>query len=111
MFHRLANGAALKMHLKNIAPLLRRWNACHSQMSLSMQGPGEKLEVVVHESVRKGDSLVTSYLDWFRLLIAHFDAISILIGYVTRTSFKYKAISIKILVAQPVDRVLLLSPL
>jgi hypothetical protein len=62
-----------------------------------IEGRDEDFEVVC-ESVKKGDSLAESYLDWLKLFIIHFDAISILIGYVTGPEFGYNAISIEIVV-------------
>jgi len=113
MLQKLTKGAAIKMHLNTIAPLLKSWNDCHSQTSMSTQGPIENSEErdedieAVCESVKKGDSLATSYLDWLRLLVTHFDAISVLVGYVTGPEFNCEAISIEIVVAPRVEPILL----
>jgi len=48
-----------------------------------------------------------SYVDWLRLIIAHFDAVDILVGYVTGPQFQHNNISVQILVAPPVDQSLL----
>src|SRR6267143_958257 len=48
-----------------------------------------------------------SYVDWLRLMIAHFDAVDILVGYVTAPEFQHNTISTQILVAPPVDQSLL----
>jgi len=86
VLQRLAKGAALKMHLKNLGPLLRY----RPKTTISTQEEPEERDEdfeTIHESVKRGDSLATSYLDWFRLLIAHFDAVDILVGYVTGVHF------------------------
>lgn len=104
MLQRLIKSAALKMHLKTIAPFLKRDDPISSSKPFWPQGPGEDLEErdedieVVCKSVKEGDSLVESYLNWLKLLIAHFDAISILVGYVTGPEFKYSGISIELVV-------------
>ena len=97
MLQRLAKGAALKMHLDNISPLLKRY---HFQTSMSTQQPEECDEDIeaVRASVRKGEPLATAYLDWFRLLVVHFDAVDILAAYVAGKSFPFKDISISIMV-------------
>ena len=51
--------------------------------------------------------LWTSYCDWLRLMVVHFDAVNILVSYVAQPNFD-RNISIKILVAPPVDDALLL---
>jgi hypothetical protein len=104
MLQKLTKSAALKMHLNTIAPFLKRDNPTSSSKPFWPQGPGENLEErdedieAVCESAKKGDSLAESYLNWLKLLIAHFDAISILVGYVTGPEFKYNAISIELVV-------------
>jgi hypothetical protein len=129
MLQKLAKGAALRMHLNTIAPLLINWDDYHSQMPMSPgENPSERdvgletdveetedmeetedvqepdLDIeLVNEARRKGDALATTYLDWLRLLVAHFDAISVLVGYVTGPEFKYDAISIEMVVDQHVD--------
>jgi len=102
---KLAKGAALHMHLQNIEPLLRTWNI-HNPMPMLGKLPKERDEDLeaVYESVRKGESLVTTCLDWFRLLVAHFDAVDILVAHVTGPSFPYEDISIEILVAPKVSK-------
>ena len=44
-----------------------------------------------------------SYLDWLRLMVAHFDAADILLTYVTGPSFIHHTIPIQVLVAPPID--------
>jgi hypothetical protein len=105
MLQRLAKGAALKMHLDTISPSLICWHDHHSQTSMSTtpmstEQPAERDEDIeaVRESVKKGEPLATAYLNWFRLLVVHFDAVDILATYVTGKSFPYQDISINIMV-------------
>jgi len=114
MLQQLTKGAALKMHLKTIAPLLKRNDRTPLSMPFGLyakpnkqQGPAkipeerdEEIEVVC-ESVKKGNSLAVDYLDWLKLLVTHFDAISILVNYVTGPEFKHDGISIEIVVPPP----------
>ena len=105
---RLVKGAALKMHLQTIAPSLKMWNLRKSPTPISteeeLRERDEDIQAV-HQSVQNGAAVVTSYLDWFKLLISHFDAVDILVSYVT--SRKIDSISINILVAPFVDKKLL----
>jgi hypothetical protein len=101
---RLANGATLKMHLQTIAPLLQLWNRAHSPTPILTEEERQERDEDVqalHESVQNGAALVTSYLDWFRLLISHFDAVDILISYVTK--YPIEGVSIDVLLAPAVD--------
>ncbi|KAJ3517712.1 hypothetical protein NLJ89_g341 [Agrocybe chaxingu] len=113
---RLAHGAALKMHLKTIESQLRYYNASHPREP-QPQKPGKEEEeeldedvAAVCQSVSDGGvttSLIDSYINWFRLLVAHFDAVDILIRFVTGPHFQSPTISVNILVAPPVDQTLL----
>ena len=47
--------------------------------------------------------LLTSYMDWLRLMLDHFNAVNILIKHITRPEFPYDSISIRILNAPHVD--------
>ena len=107
---RLTKGAALKMHLITISHLLNRTH----RRSMAMPASGEEqteldedLEAVQPSVTVEGTSMPplisTSYIDWMKLMIVHFDAVNILVGYVTGTDFKYDTISIQILVAPPED--------
>jgi len=113
--HKLVKGAALPTHLKTIAPLLisaRR----QTSMSVPIEEEEEEEEEIdedlkaVQPFVSK-DGVETpvwkSYLDWLRLMIAHFDAVDILVGYVTGPQCRHDTISTQILVAPPVDQSLL----
>ena len=105
--HRLTKGAALSMHLKSIAPLLMGFNLGEKiRMPTPAPGeqqeePDEELEVVQQEEPDEElkavqpfvhvDGIETplwqSYLDWLRLMVAHFDATDIPLTYVTGQSF------------------------
>lgn len=111
---RLTKGAALKMHLKTIAPLL----VCHHQMSPSRSDEEQEnlnedsdlkavQPFVAKESTSTTLLIWKSYFDWLSLMIAHFDAVEILVGYVTKPGFQYDTISVKILVPPAVDQQLL----
>jgi len=115
MLHKLTKGAALPMHLKSIAPLLRSFNL-GDKITMPTPAPDEEQEEpdkelkAVQPFVRV-DGIETplwqSYLDWLRLMVAHFDAADILLKYVTGQNFGHHTISIQVLVAPPVDERLL----
>ena len=116
--HRLTKGAALPMHLKIIAPLLRSLNL-GGKITMPTPAPGEEQEEPkeLDEELKAVQPFVEvdgvetplwqSYLDWLRLMVAHFDAADILLTYVTGPSFVHHTISIQVLVAPPVDERLL----
>jgi hypothetical protein len=113
--HRLTKGAALPMHLKNIAHLLRSLNLGR-KITMPTPAPGEEQEEPDEELKAVQPFVLVngietpvwqSYLDWLRLMVAHFDATDILITYVKGPSFIHHAISIQVLVAPPVDQRLL----
>ena len=112
---KLAKGAALRMHLQTIVHLLRHWDI-RPQAPMSIPVPeGEQEDrdedlKEVQPLASVGTPLWKSYGDWLRLLLSHFDAVDILVGYVTGPTFKHSAISIQILVAPPLDHDLLAWP-
>ncbi|KAF8964834.1 hypothetical protein BDZ97DRAFT_1757742 [Flammula alnicola] len=55
--------------------------------------------------------LWTSYINWLRLITAHFDAVDILIGYITGPLFQHETVSIQIVVALPVNGQMVWDPL
>jgi len=79
VIQRLAKTSVLKMHLKQIAPLLR---AKHlgPQMPTPTPDPGEEQEEVDQE-LKALQSLETekAYINWLRLLVVHFDSVNILV--------------------------------
>ncbi|KJA17468.1 hypothetical protein HYPSUDRAFT_57717 [Hypholoma sublateritium FD-334 SS-4] len=114
----LSKGAGLKMHLKTIAPLLINNPVLRSESEMSILNAGaEQQELELDrdvEAVRPFASkegaeipLWMSYINWLELMVTYFDAVSTLVCYVTGQYFNHEAISIRILVAPPVDRRLL----
>src|SRR6266567_1047044 len=110
---KLAKGAALQMHLQTIAHLLRAWNI-GAQTPVpapeeEQEEPDEELKAVQPFVSIEGNQtpLWKSYGDWLGLLVAHFDAVDILVGYITGPEFQHSTISIQILVAPPMDQDLL----
>jgi hypothetical protein len=117
---RIAKGTAFQMHLKTIQRLLGDHRRADAQKSVPAEwgkgqdeeqdGRDEDLEAVQPSVTREENvpmPLWKSYRDWLRLILVHFDAVDILVGYVTGPHFQYEAISIQILVAPPVDKALL----
>jgi len=113
--HRLTRGAALPMHLRSIAPLLRGMNL-GSKITMPMPAPDEEQEEPDEElkAVQpfvEVDGIKTplwlSYLDWLWLMVAHFNAADILLTYITGLNFIHDNISIQVLFAPPVDQRLL----
>jgi hypothetical protein len=110
--HKLVKGSVLRMHLQDIAPLLRIWNIC-TQTETSMPAPNEEQEEL-DEDLKAVQPFVNvggfqtppwvSYGDWLRLMIAHIDAVDILSGYVTGASFQHNTISVQVLIPPQMDR-------
>lgn len=95
--HKLARGAALQMHLTIIAPLLVNHPPTPATATRAEE-PDERDEDL--KAVQPSEKpLWRSYIDWLRLIVAHFDAVDILVRYVTGPLFPHKAISIRMLVA------------
>src|SRR6266700_7616360 len=107
---KLAKGAALRMHLQTIAHFLRSWNIGARTPAPALEEEQEELDeelkaVQPFVSVEGNQTpLWKSYGDWLRLLVAHFDAVDILVGYINGPEFQRGAISIQILVAPPVNQ-------
>jgi hypothetical protein len=125
---KMARGSALPMLLKNITPLLE--DHLQADVQTIMSGPkmgmeeggiktehrelgyecDEELEAVQPSVVREKGlpmPLWKSYIDWLRLMVVQFDAVDILVKYVTGLEFPYRSISIQRLVSPPVDNTLL----
>ena len=116
---RISRGCAFRMHLENVEDLLED----HSQSSTNVgaliptriEGNegfiDEELEVIQSFSSQKGPGgesiLSKSYTAWLRLVVGHFDAVEILIRYITSQHFPHDSISIKILLSPPMDSTLL----
>lgn len=110
--HKIAKGSALRMHMHAIASQLEQARL-QAGISKSMPAPGEEDEELDEELVAVQpfvniSGIVTplwrSYVDWLRLMVAHFDAVDILVTYVTGTNLQDRRISVRILVAPPVDK-------
>ena len=116
------------MHMENIAPLLKKLDPINAGVLApasstedpveqpqeeGLEGQGikdqeikdEELEVLKLLLLPTGDkkgmqkTLMQSYINWLHLMVAHFDAIEIVIQYVMSTSFPHQYISITNLVA------------
>ena len=98
------------MHLKTISHLLLDIRVSQTQSSMSVpnkeqEEPNEDLRAkfdeelrVVQPFIHVEDTLTTlplstSYMDWLRLMLAHFNAVNILIKHITRPEFPYNSIS------------------
>jgi hypothetical protein len=112
---RLAHGAALRMHLKTIAPLLMH-SKFPSLQEMPMPAPGEAEEQdedlkAVQPFVNVNGVVQTrlwkSFIEWLGLIMVHFDAVEILVHYFTGQDLPEKDISIHILVPPRVDKCLL----
>ena len=113
---RLAHGAALRMHLKTIAPLLMH-SKFPSLQEMTMPAPGETegqededlkaVQPFVNVNSIVQTHLWKSYIEWLGLIMVHFDAVEILVRYVTGQDWPAKDISIHILVPPPVGSRLL----
>jgi len=73
------------------------------------QGDPEDLEEpeLRHLQEESEKSLWTSYRDWLRLIVVHFDAVAILHGHVSSTHFPYTGVSIEVIKPEPVTTALL----
>ena len=120
---RIAKGAALQMYLRTIEAEL----VDHRRPDMSMSMPGgnaekdeecddehdEELEAVQPSAVSMKKNVAVpvplwkSYRNWLKLMVIHFDAVHILINYITGPAFYNRRISLKILVAPSTDRALL----
>ena len=88
------------MHLKNNAPLLRSLNLSN-KVTMPMPVPDEEQEepdkeLKAVQPFVQVDGIKTplwqSYVDWFQLMVAHFDAADILITYIKGPSFIHHTI-------------------
>lgn len=105
---RLSKGAALKMHLKTITHLLSRIHRTPVPGE-EQEEPDEDLKAVQPFVSIEGalKPLATSYIDWLRLMVTNFNAVNILVQYFAGAGSQYDNISVKIVVAPPVDKRLL----
>ena len=120
---RIAKGSALRMHMRTIEAKL----ADHRRPDMSPGETAEKDEewgeeqderdeeleavqpytVSVKKNVPVPVPLWKSYRNWLNLMLIYFDAVDVLVEYITGPNFIYKKISLKILVVPPRDPALL----
>lgn len=100
---RIIHGSAIRQHLRNIQPLLD--DPRRSEIwPRSEKKPQEVEDTDVLVAPRDPSTdllppLWRSYLEWLKIILAHFDAVEDLTEYVTSTNFRYTGFSIKILFA------------
>lgn len=119
---RISRGRAFRMHLENIEDLLedpRQSSANVRAIEGFIDEELEAIEGLIDEELeaiqsfpsQKGrggkSALSKSYTAWLRLVVGHFDAVEILIRYVTSQHFPYDSISVKILLSPSTDSNLL----
>jgi hypothetical protein len=112
---RIVQGSGISHHLKNLTPLLHDHRR-QEPPKLDHEGRGGHLDLTSPEvqnedqdmdlleirvgTIRKNgqpQSVWKSYLDWLRLILAHFNAVEILVSFVRGPYNHSKIISIKIL--------------
>ena len=113
----MARGSAIETHLKTIAPLLRDHRRAQADVGAKAEMSGmetrerdvelEGLQPTVIQFDGAPMPLWRSYRDWLRLMVVHFDAVEILVAYITGPHFNHGPISIKILVSPPVGEAML----
>ena len=114
-------GSGITQHLKNLAPSLcdhRQKEPANSTMAegeavdLNEQTEDQDMDLLqIRLGVIGGNSqpqpLWKSYLDWLRLILAHFNAVEVLLKFVTGPNIRAKAIPVKILISPNVERQML----
>ena len=118
---RMVLGSGITQHLKNLAPSLydhRRKEPANSTMAegeaadLDEQTEDQDVDLLqIRLGVIGGNGqpqpLWKSYLDWLRLILAHFNAVEVLLKFVTGPNIRAKAIPVKILISPNVERQML----
>jgi hypothetical protein len=111
----MIKGRAFQMHLQTIEGLLK--NIIQSMPTPKKEKDeedeeehseeiNEELEAIQQRSDAGPKSLRKIYRDWLQLMVVHFDAVDVLVGYVNG-AFPYKSITVKILVPPTLSRELL----
>ena len=96
----LSRGSAIDNHLKAIEPLLRdRRRDKSADVKLRMTEEIEEEEVDAELEGTTEQPLWESYRDWLRLMVVHFEAVSVLVGHIAGPRFQSNEIIIKILSA------------
>ena len=113
---KIARGQTFRMHMENIAPLLKKPHHTMPVPASNAEDPveeakdkeledtevEEELSSVLLLNKDKGGTqktLTKSYVDWLRLTVAHFDAVEIVMQYIMSPNFGYNSIAITNLVA------------
>ena len=108
---KMARGQACQLHMENIGPLLdsiqQQSNTDPFQSAVELEDEEvedeeEELESILFMDEDKAGTqktLATSYVHWLRLIVAHFDAIEIVMQYVMSEKFTHSSIEVKNLVA------------
>jgi hypothetical protein len=113
---KIARGQTFRMHIENIAPLLKKPHHTMPVPASNAEDPveeakdkeledtevEEELSSVLLLNEDKGGTqktLTKSYVDWLRLTVAHFDAVEIVMQYIMSPNFGYNSIAITNLVA------------
>lgn len=97
----LSRGSAINNHLKAIESLLRDHRR-DKTADVKLQMAEEIEEEVEVDAELEGTTeqpLWESYRDWLRLMVAHFEAVSVLVGHIASSKFQSDKIVIKILSA------------
>ena len=103
--HKLAQGAALQMHLQTISPLLEL--NFRSQVKIPMPGLGEEQEQEVDADLKAIQFVISDkpiknplqqfYIDWLRLVVIQFDAVEVLVAFFASPNCPYDTISVQLL--------------
>ena len=106
---RLSRGRAFQLYLENIQTLLKdpRGSSVGASIGEDEEEIDEEEIDEELEAIQSEKALLKSYTAWLRLMVGHFDAVEILVRFVTSKHFPYHSISIDILVPPPTDSSLL----
>lgn len=117
---RMANGSALQRHLKAIAPLINIGSYSHPEAAAENPegnadgrqddvGQHAELDEVQPFVIKDGTQipLFRAYEEWLRLMLVHFEAVDILVNYVTTSLLPGTKMSTQTLVSPIVDTRLL----
>jgi hypothetical protein len=108
---RLSRGRAFQIYLENIKNVLKVPHGSNVGASIGKEEEeeeiDEELEAIRSQKGSGGAALVKSFTAWLRLMVGHFDAVEIVVRFVTSKNFQYQSISIELLLAPPTDSALL----
>jgi len=111
---KLTRGNTLHMHLRTIKFSLQEHRCVEISTSVPGSNEGERdeeLEAVQPQASRTTDTgelqpqvvLHTSYMEWLKLMLIHFDTVDILSRHINTLWFQCEAINVRILVSPPVS--------